>query len=118
MRIHHVALRVADCERAASFYSGVLGLPEIRRSTEAGRVRSVWLAAGDTVVMLELSLRGGVPLAGSGHVLVFEVVGLGDWERCLAEAGIEIVDRTAHSLYASDPDGHRVGLTVFGKTTA
>jgi catechol 2,3-dioxygenase-like lactoylglutathione lyase family enzyme len=30
-RIHHVALRVSDPERALRFYGGVLGLEEVRR---------------------------------------------------------------------------------------
>ena len=33
--IHHVALRVADPERAAAFYAGVLGLRESRRMEDA-----------------------------------------------------------------------------------
>ena len=33
-RLHHLALRVADCDRALAFYSGFLGLPEVRRLEE------------------------------------------------------------------------------------
>ena len=67
MRIHHVALRVADCERSAAFYSGVLGLPETRRFEERGALRSIWLAAGDAILMLERALKGAAPGGGSGH---------------------------------------------------
>ena len=35
-RLHHLALRVADCERALAFYSGLLGLPEVRLFTHVG----------------------------------------------------------------------------------
>jgi hypothetical protein len=38
---------------------------------------------------------------------------LAAWEARLARAGIPIVDRTAHTLYVHDPDGHRVGLSVY-----
>jgi catechol 2,3-dioxygenase-like lactoylglutathione lyase family enzyme len=114
MRIHHLALRVADCARSAAFYSGLLGLPEVRRSIEGGGIRAIWLQAGDTVLMLEEELRGGGPEAGSGHLVAFAVDDLARWERLLQGAGVAVMDRTAHTLYASDPDGHRVGLTVFG----
>ena len=69
--VHHLALRVADVERALGFYAGVLGLPELRRFEEPdGRLRSAWLQAGPLVLMLEHRLRGAGPEAGSGHVLV------------------------------------------------
>ncbi len=110
MKIHHVALRVADCARAARFYGGVLGLPEIRRRDDG---TAVWLSAGDAVLMLETALRGAGADAGSGHVLALAVDELAAWEARLASAGVAIVDRTEHTLYLQDPDGHRVGLTVF-----
>ena len=112
-RLHHLALRVADCERALAFYSGLLGLPEVRRLEEGGVLRAVWLAAGDIVVMLERGLRGAGPAAGSGHVLAFEAGALGPWEDRLAAAGVPIDDRTETTLFIRDPDGHRVGLSVY-----
>lgn len=113
LRIHHLALRVSDCERAAAFYGGVLGLPELRRFEDAGRLRSIWLGAGDAVVMLEHGLRGRGPDVGSGHLLALAVESLAEWEARLSAAGVGIDDRTAHTIYVRDPDGHRVGLTVF-----
>ncbi|HET9315478.1 MAG TPA: VOC family protein [Vicinamibacteria bacterium] len=113
LRIHHLALRVSDCERAAGFYLGVLGLPELRRFDDAGRLRSIWLRAGEAVIMLEHGLRGLGPDAGSGHVLALAVDSLEEWESRLGAAGVPIDDRTAHTLFVRDPDGHRVGLTVF-----
>jgi catechol 2,3-dioxygenase-like lactoylglutathione lyase family enzyme len=111
--IHHLALRVADPERSLVFYAGLLGLPELRRFQEGGAVRSIWLRAGETVVMLERRLEGGGPEAGSGHLLAFAVPDLAAWERRLAAAGVTVEGRTAHTLYLRDPDGHRVGLSVF-----
>ncbi len=113
LRVHHLALRVADCERAAAFYTGLLGLPELRRFEDAGRPRSIWLRAGDAVLMLELGLRGLGPDQGSGHLLALAVDSLPEWEPRLGAAGVAIDDRTAHTLYVRDPDGHRVGLTVY-----
>jgi catechol 2,3-dioxygenase-like lactoylglutathione lyase family enzyme len=118
LRIHHVALRVADCARAAEFYSGLLGLPEVRRFAADGGPRAVWVRAGDGVLMLEHALKGKGADAGSGHVLVFAVNDLSAWEARLQEAGIAIDDRTAYTLYVRDPDGHRVGLSVYRFDTA
>jgi catechol 2,3-dioxygenase-like lactoylglutathione lyase family enzyme len=109
--IHHLALRVRDPGRSAAFYSGLLGLPELRRCEEAGALRSVWLGAGETVLMLERRLRGRGAEEGSGHLLAIAVRDLPAWERRLAAAGVPVDDRTEHTIYLRDPDGHRVGLS-------
>lgn len=108
LRLHHVALRVADPEAAAAFYAGLLGLVVVRSSDAA-----VWLRSGETVLMLERRLRGDGPTTGSGHLLAFAVDDLAEWERRLAERGIAVEDRTDFTLYLRDPDGHRVGLSAF-----
>jgi catechol 2,3-dioxygenase-like lactoylglutathione lyase family enzyme len=115
VRVHHLALRVADCARAAAFYTGVLGLPELRRHEDSGRLRAIWLRAGEAVLMLETALRGRGAETGSGHLLALAVDDLGVWEARLRAASVAIDDRTAHTLYVRDPDGHRVGLTVYEK---
>lgn len=112
MELHHLALRVADVERALAFYAGVLGLPELRRAhDERGTLRAAWLGAGTVVLMLERRLRGAGPEDGSAHVLAFAASDLHAWQRRLAEAGVALDDRTEHTLYVRDPDGHRVGLS-------
>ena len=111
--LHHLALRVADPVRAAAFYTGLLGLPELRRERDPAGVRAVWLRAGEAVLMLERHLRGAGAKEGSGHVLVFATDDLGQALKRLTEAGVAVDDRTAHTLYFHDPDGHRVGLSVF-----
>ena len=112
-RIHHVAIRVADPLASLAFYSGVLGLPEVRRFQAKGRVRSIWVRAGDAVLMLEREVKGSGPGAGSGHVLAFEVDSLEKWAGILERAGRPLIERTATTLYIADPDGHRVGLSVY-----
>lgn len=118
MRIHHVALRVADCARSAEFYTGLLGLPELRRFAADGGPRAVWVRTGEAVLMLERALKGAGAEKGSGHVLVFAVNDLASWEARLQEAGVPVDDRTAYTLYVRDPDGHRVGLSVYRFDTA
>ena len=113
MRIHHVALRVDDCERSAAFYSRVLGLPERRRLVEGAALRAIWLEADGVLLMLERALRGGAGEAGSGHLLAFAIEDLVEWEGRLAAAGVAVEDRTSSTLYVRDPDGHRVGLSNY-----
>jgi catechol 2,3-dioxygenase-like lactoylglutathione lyase family enzyme len=113
VRIHHVALRVADCERSAAFYSRLLGLTERRRLHDGGALRAIWLEAEGALLMLERALRGTGSSEGSGHLLAFAVDDLARWERRLAEEGVAVEDRTAHTLYVRDPDGHRVGLSTY-----
>jgi catechol 2,3-dioxygenase-like lactoylglutathione lyase family enzyme len=112
-RIHHVAIRVADPVASLAFYSGALGLPEVRRFEEGGRVRSIWVRAGDAVLMLEREIKGSGDAAGSGHVLVLEVDDLEDWVGRLDRTGRRPSARTASTVYYADPDGHRVGLSVY-----
>ena len=109
MRIHHIALRVQDLETARAFYGGLLGLPELKHEG----ARSIWLLAGDAVLMLEQNLRGKGPEEGSGHVLALEVDDLASWEEKLSLAGVAVEDRTEHTIFVRDPDGHRLGLSVY-----
>lgn len=118
MRIHHLALRVADPERSAAFYSRLLGLPEVRRIEDGGTLRAIWLRAGEALLMLERGLRGAGAEGGSGHLLAFEVADLGSWEARLAAAGVRVDDRTSTTLFVRDPDGHRVGLSVYREDAA
>jgi catechol 2,3-dioxygenase-like lactoylglutathione lyase family enzyme len=113
LRIHHLAIRVADPVASLAFYAGVLGLPEVRRFAEKGQVRSIWVRAGDAVLMLEREIKGTGPGTGSGHVLAFEVESLEVWAGILELAGRPLIERTASTLYIADPDGHRVGLSAY-----
>lgn len=58
-------------------------------------------------------LRGAGAKSGSAHLLAFELEDLAPWVSRLAAAEVSIDDRTELTLYVRDPDGHRVGLTVY-----
>jgi len=111
--VHHIALRVRDCAVSARFYEQAFGLRETRRIESEDRTRAVWLLAGDVVLMLEFALRGEGPVEGSGHVLIFETPDLAAAEERFRSLGIAVTDRTPYTLYVSDPDGHRVGVSTF-----
>ena len=114
LRIHHVALRVKDPEASALFYRDLLGLPEVRRFEDgSGDLRSIWLEAGDALLMLEREIRLPSPAEGSSHVLALRVDSISTWAQRLHAAGIEVADRTDFTLFVRDPDGHRVGLSVY-----
>lgn len=112
--LHHLALRVADPVRSAGFYAAALGLAQraVHREPD-GEVRAVWMGLGDAVLMLERRLRGAGPDAGSAHVLVLATDDLAAAEARLRSAGVETTDRSEFTLYFSDPDGHRLGLSAY-----
>ena len=118
--IHHLALRVSDCAFSARFYQRAFGLREMRRIEDEGRILSIWLGAGDTVLMLERSLRGRGLSEGSGHALIFPTDDLIAAEKRLRDLDIAVTDRTPFTLYVEDPDGHRSGLSAyrFDETTS
>lgn len=113
-RLHHLALRVADPELSARFYAEVFGLPSLKTHQDSdGTVYAVWLGLGDSILMLERSLRPRGPEVGSAHVLVLVADDLVSAAQRLAEAGVEIADRSEYTLYFLDPDGHRLGLSAY-----
>lgn len=112
-RLHHLALRVADPLRSARFYAGLLGLRELAVHHGPDGVRAVWLALGESVLMLEHSLRPPGATHGSAHVLVLACDELAAADQRLTAAGVAVVDRTQFTLYFHDPDGHRVGLSAY-----
>jgi glyoxylase I family protein len=117
LALHHLALRARDVERTAAFYRDVIGLPERARHLSAdGALRSIWLDAGGTVVMVELAAPGEPsPPEGSLDLVAF-AIGPDDREafrQRFAAAGVAIEAETAHTLYVRDPDGRRAGVSGY-----
>jgi catechol-2,3-dioxygenase len=112
MRVHHLALRTADLPRLEAFYVGVLGLTVSRRHGE----RSVWLEAGETILMLERKEPGEPPLAiDSLEMFAFAIAPhrKDEFLARLATAKVALEGSTTHTLYFRDPDGRRVGLSAY-----
>jgi glyoxylase I family protein len=117
LSVHHLAVRVADLDRAEAFYAGLLGLTVTRRLDDAaGRPRAVWLALGaGAFLALELAPeRVRAPEGGPS----FHCVALGidraeraAWRGRLAAAGHPVVHETEFTIYARDPDDNLVGLS-------
>ena len=119
VRIGHVHLKVADLERAISFYRDVLGFELMQRF---GR-QAAFLSAGGYHHHIGLntweSLNGAPPAAGTTglyHVAVLYPTRaeLADGLRRLMSAGIELDGAADHgvseALYLRDPDGNGVEL--------
>jgi len=113
MRVHHLAIQVHGLELVRDFYVRVLGLRELRRPREG----AVWLDCGGAVLMLEQvegepveeafrTTRAGL------HLLALAIPDREAWEKRLLAHGVEIVERTTHTLYVRDPEGNRVGLST------
>lgn len=123
--IVETALYVADVDRAAQWYQRIFGFPIIFQ--QEGRLRV--LEVGEKQVLLLFkqggslhpqNLPGGTipPHDGSGpaHMAFgMQTADAGQWEKLLAEYGIEIIGRVDwgegdKSLYFCDPDNHVLEL--------
>lgn len=123
--IHHVAVQTRDLGASERFYEGVLGLAVVARHFfDDGRERSVWLdAGGGTLLMLERASPTARPPGEEPFVSShagWHVVALGiqaaeraQWEARLEHARVDVVHRSAFTLYVRDPDGNRVGLSHY-----
>ena len=119
VRIGHVHLKVADLDRALSFYQGILGF----KITERFKDSSVFLAAGDYHHHIALNTwesKGGKPPSpgstGLYHTAILYPTRalLADALRRVLAAGIALDGAADHgvseALYLRDPDQNGVEL--------
>jgi catechol 2,3-dioxygenase-like lactoylglutathione lyase family enzyme len=117
--IDHVAIAVADVERSVDWYRDVLGME--RRHPEWGTAPAM-VCAGETCVALFGVEGKPQPPPGRDALAMRHLafrVDRAAFERAqeeLRERGIdfEFMDHeTAHSIYFTDPDGHRLEITTY-----
>ena len=120
--IGHVHLRVADLERATTFYRDVLGFG-VRVDGRAFGLQAVFLAAGDYhhhVALNTWTSAGGTP-PPQGHTGLYHVAFVYPDRAELARAVQSLVDNNypiasaedhgaTVSVYLTDPDGNGVEL--------
>jgi len=113
MRIHHLAVVVADLARAEAFYAGLFGLPVLRRQEG----RSVWLALeGGAFLAIEQAGADGPPRADAAPGWHCVALGIAKedreaWRARATAAGHPVERETAWTLYLRDPDGNLVALS-------
>jgi catechol-2,3-dioxygenase len=113
-KIHHVALRTKSIASLEAFYAGVLGLDVIKRDED----RSVWLALGDAVLMIERAGDDERTIDARSATLDMMAFAIEEKDHAryvqkLCEAKIAIESESAFTLYFRDPDGRRVGLSFY-----
>ena len=136
LAFHHLAIQVRDLPRAEQYYTRVLGLHVLRRwpwpPTDAGRAgeRALWLGLAPAPAaasalgpagFLALESCDALPRAprpfrdpAAGlHLLALRIPAAERplWEARLQAAGVEIVHRSAWTIYFQDPEGNRLGLS-------
>jgi catechol-2,3-dioxygenase len=112
MRVHHLAFRTRRLTELEAFYVEALNLVVLRRD----HGRSVWLAAGETVLMLELAgEEEPAPPAHSLELVAFAMsqTEQGALEKELGRRQIAIESRTRFTVYFRDPDGRRIGVSSY-----
>src|SRR5215472_17443322 len=103
-RLGHVALFVADLERARDFYVRLLGYHVLEEeSADHGRTAFLEIGElGNTLDLVEAPAGAGAAAAGV------------PFGRRLHDQGIEILYRVDHgssqSIYFRDPDGHIIEI--------
>jgi catechol 2,3-dioxygenase-like lactoylglutathione lyase family enzyme len=112
MWVHHLALRTDDVAKLAAFYEGVVGLPVEARNLP----RSIWLRAGETLVMVELCGPDEPRVAARSMELIAFSVDASERDEArdrLSAAGVAIEEETGFTMYFRDPDGRRIALSHY-----
>lgn len=118
--VHHIAVKTTRVEAIAAFYRDVLGLAERARHEDDRGLRSLWLDAASTILMIERSEAGpseDAPEFSSDppgfHLFAF-AIGADEhdaWREHFAAHAVPIVHTSRFTLYVTDPDGNRIGLS-------
>lgn len=119
----HTMLRVGDLERSVGFYTGLLGMRELRRTeVPAGKYTLVFLGYGDEAhnTVLELTYNWGVDKYDIGSAFGHLALGVPDiYATCerLRAAGAKVTREpgpvqfgTTVIAFIEDPDGYKIEL--------
>ncbi|MCE2526574.1 MAG: isochorismatase family protein [Actinomycetia bacterium] len=113
--IRHVLLETTDLDAAERFYVDLLGFKVKNRAPFRDGRRFIGIEQG-----LWLT-EGGTGEGGQGDHFAFEVEGVAEFERMVAEAGYRIVRPLGPgpyglTVYVADPDGNEIELYETEKT--
>jgi catechol-2,3-dioxygenase len=108
-----------DVEQVASFYRHFFGLVERQRHLQTdGRLRSIWLDLGESVLMIEHTerMRDRCPGIDAGTFLLAFAVAkeqIDGLKSKLIAAGYPVEDNTEFTTYFRDPEGNRVAISHY-----
>lgn len=119
----HTMLRVGDLDRSVRFYTGLLGMKELRRNeVPDGKYTLVFVGYGDEAsnTVLELTYNWGVDTYETGSAFGHLALGVPDiYATCerLRAAGVKITREpgpvkfgTTVIAFIEDPDGYKIEL--------
>jgi glyoxylase I family protein len=112
---HHAGFLVADIERAAGFYEGVLGLSPLPRPDFGFRGRWYDLGHGHQLHLMETDQSPGhTGVANFDRHIALTVPDIEETARQLAEMGVEVAHGSGRAggrqLFVRDPDGNMIEL--------
>jgi catechol 2,3-dioxygenase-like lactoylglutathione lyase family enzyme len=124
--LDHVALTVKDPQRSLEWYQRVLGMEQRYQDVWNGPHDPIVVCSGDTCLAL-FPPDTTNPLPTPDHnVLAMRHFALRLDRRDFGQAQVELAEQNipfsfedhtiAHSIYVSDPDGHRIELTTYELT--
>ncbi len=112
VRLHHLAFRTRDLEGLCSFYEEIFGWWPAQSQTGY----SVWYRLGEVVLMLECADDAEPPIPARSAELVAFRVSVEEQREIrerLQMRRIPIEEATEFTLYFRDPDGRRVGVSIY-----
>ena len=115
MKVHHLAVCVADLARAETFYAGFLGLEVVRRQEG----RSIWFGLDEGAFLaVELATAAAprrVDESPGWHCLALSIdkAERETWRARAAAAGHPVERESPYTLYLRDPDGNLVALSHY-----
>ena len=112
LAVHHLAFRTRDLPTLQHFYTELFGFIVVREQPG----HSVWLRAGESVLMLEIAAPDEpLIMPGSMEFVAFCVDddGRNAVREKLAAWGSAPEAETAYTTYLRDPDGRRVGVSTY-----
>jgi catechol 2,3-dioxygenase-like lactoylglutathione lyase family enzyme len=114
--LDHIAVAVADLDRAEAFYREVLGLERVRPEWDPPRVMA---SNGSGMALFPAGMHDDAVVGAPGILHFAFRVDRGAFEAAqteLSARGIEFRfsdHGQAHSIYFKDPDGHQLELTTY-----
>jgi len=124
MRLAHTMIRVKDLDETLAFYTGFLGLQELRRKPIGDEATLVWLGDGDGEYQIELTVNHGkhdYDLGDQfGHLAFFtddlervvsDVESRGWWYRRSRP------ELSSKYIFVKDPNGYDIEILERAKTS-